>query len=114
MSQYHLLTNYKTVSAGPGPVVSVKPFGPTNPDMPAQLQSFQLNVSGVGPLSATAQIVVSNDGTNWMPYLGAVTAAGNGSVASAGVQGNGSWRYFGSYLTAISGTNAVADLVMSA
>jgi hypothetical protein len=124
MAKYDLLLN---VTAVPNPIPSppkpqgqaVKPWGPTNPTSPPAEQTFQLVVAGVGAVSASAQILVSNDTGddpsqyNWLPYGDPIAAAGtnNGQASSAGSQ---AWRHFGAYLTAISGTNASATLRMGA
>lgn len=78
---------------------------------PAPQQTFVLTVTGTGALSATAQVMVSNDGDNWLNYGAPITAT-NGVPAAQ--TGNQVWEYFGAVLTAISGTNAGAKLVMSA
>jgi hypothetical protein len=122
MAKYDLLVN-ATVTGVTSPLKpqfqSVTPTGPTNPTSPPQEQSFQLVTSGVGTVSATAQIIVSNDTGpdpsqyNWITYGDVITAGGtNGGQASTGM--TQSWRHYAAYLTAISGTNASATLRMSA
>lgn len=122
MAKYDLLIN---ATAVPSPVTglpqfqSVKPDGANNPNMPSQQQTFELEVVGVGTVSATAQIVVSNDTGpdptqfNWIKYGDTIMASGTNS-GSVGMGGTQSWRHFGAYLTAISGTNASATCRMSA
>lgn len=77
-------------------------------------QSFQLNVFGDpgAAVSATVQVYVSNDRVVWTQYLDPLTAAGTGS-ASNGYGGSQPWEYFSAWLTAISGTNAKATLLMN-
>lgn len=121
MASYKLLTNATaTISAAsigkpatlpPNPVVTA--HGPTNPNMPAQEQAFQLSVVGIGAVSATVQVVVSDDGQTWSAYNDPFTANGT-DYATFVTTGSAAHRQFGAYLTAISGTNATANLSMSA
>lgn len=120
MAKYDLLLNVIATGASGMPQgQAVSPPGPTNPNMPPQQQSFQLDVVGVGAVSATAQLLVSNDDGpdpslyNWTPYNDPFTAAGtnSGNNIQGGTQ---CWKNFAAYLTAISGTNASAILRMSA
>jgi len=114
---YQLLTNVTAVQAAPtatrGPMNAVKAPGPSNPNMPPQEQTFNLMVSGVGAVSVTAQLVVSHDGVNWMAYNDPITASGTDSGGKI-TTGSGAWPWFGAYVTAISGTNASANLTMAA
>ena len=122
MSKYDLLVNATATAVKTPPVPqfqSVTPWGATNPNVPSQQQTFELAEAGVGAVSASAQILVSNDTGpdpsqyNWVPYGDPISAVGtNLGVGSASV--NGSWRHFAAYLTAISGTKASATLRMSA
>lgn len=122
MAKYDLLVNV-TETGVTSPLKpqfqSVTPTGPTNPTSPPQKQSFQLVTTGVGTVSAAAQVIVSNDTGpdpsqyNWITYGDPITAAGtNGGQASSGM--TQSWRHYAAYLTTISGTNAAATLRMSA
>lgn len=117
MATYKLITNQTATQAAPvlgrPPNPSAIAHGPVNANMPAQEQAFQLVVTGIGALSATAQVVVSNDSVTWTAYIDPITASGNDG-ASRLVTGSGSWKHFGAHLTAISGTNAAATLTMSA
>lgn len=114
MSSYNLIDNQTvTQPITLPPIPAVKPWGPTNPNSPPLEQAFQFVVTGVGAVSATAQVYVSNDEVNWTPYGDAITAAGTnvGQQVQGGTQ---PWKHFGAYLTAISGTGATASLKMSA
>lgn len=120
MAKYDLLLNVTAAKTGGKPQgQAVAPPGPTNPNMPPQAQSFQLDVTGVGAVSASAQVVVSNDDGpdpslfNWTAYNDPVTVADTDN-ASQIQAGNQCWKWFGAYVTAISGTNASATLRMSA
>lgn len=121
MSKYDLLLNATATQAAAKPQgQAVTPAGPTNPNMPPQQQTFQIDVSGVGAISASAQIVVSNDVGDdpslyrWSKYGDPIaTNAGNDNVTGMASM-NGSWRSFGAYLTAISGTGAKANVLMNA
>lgn len=121
MATYKLLTAVTAVQPAPnsarGPQNPTKAPGPTNSNMPAQEQTFHTKVSGVGSVSVTIQNVVSNDGDNWLNYGDAYTVAGTAGVdspAQGSVTGSQSWEWFGAYVTAISGTDASANLTMSA
>lgn len=122
MSKYDLLVN-ATATGVTSPIKpqfqAVKPPGPTNPNLPPQQQTFQVEVNGVGPVSASAQIIVSNDAGpdpslyHWIAYGDPITAAGT-PTGQAGASMNGAWRNYGAYLTAISGTDAAATVRMAA
>lgn len=114
MARYDLLLNATAALSGAPPQgQSVMPDGPTNPKMPPLAQTFELFVTGVGNVSATAQIIVSNDNANWLNYGDPITAEGS-NTAQAGFAGTQAWRHFAAYLTGISGTNASATIRMSA
>jgi len=74
--------------------------------------TFQATVSGTGAVSATVNIEVSNDNTNWL-VLGTITLSGTTS-ATDGFASTANWRYVRSNCTAISGTNAALSVVMGA
>lgn len=107
------------VENGDGSNAGVNPsFQPTNPagsTSPSGSQGFQLVVTGTGNVSASAQIVVSNDGINWTSLGGALAATSTANVSTA-ISGNSNtpYQYFGGYITAISGTGAKATLTMCA
>lgn len=92
---------------------SYQPVNPAGSTTPAANQGFQLVVTGTGSVSASAQIVVSNDGVNWTNLTPAITASAAVGTSSA-IGGNSQvpYQYFGAYITAISGTNATATLTM--
>lgn len=121
MSKYDLLLRASVIapSTTKPQFQAVTPPGPNNPNMPPQTQAFQLTVSGVGAVSATAQIIVSNDSGgdpsqyDWVNYGDPVSASGT-TVGIYPSGGNQPWRHYGAYLTAISGTNAAATLRMMA
>lgn len=120
MSKYDLLVNQTVTQTAPPPVLPVTPWGQTNPTSPPSEQTFHLVVSGTGAVSATAQVVVSNDTGpdsklfNWIPYGDAIVATGTAGNGQASFGGTQSWKHFGAYLTAISGTDALANLKMNA
>lgn len=117
MTTYALLTNVTAVQSAPtttrGPMNPVQAPGPGNANNPAQEQTFHLVVTGIGAVSVTAQPIVSNDNVNWIVYGDTITAAGTdrGQISVGGSQ---AWSWYGAYVTAISGTNASANLTMSA
>lgn len=116
MASYDLLLNQTATASVPPPQGNiVEPWGPTNPKSPPTEQTFHLVIAGTaGNVSGTAQVVVSNDGVNWVNYGDAIAAASTYLTAQASFAGTQAWRYFGAYLTAISGTGAKASLKMSA
>lgn len=92
-----------------------QPNNPAGSTTPAASQGFQLVVTGSGPVSASAQVVVSNDGVNWTNLSPLITAPAAGGTSSAiGGNSNVPYQFFGAYITAISGTNAKATLTMCA
>lgn len=119
MATYKLLTNVTAVQPVPtaarGPQNPAVPHGPTNPNMPAQSQQFQLTVDGVGAVSATAQLVGSNDGgLHWYSYGDPLVATDTNGAGQKATSLGSPWKLIGAYITAISGTNAAANLTMSA
>lgn len=120
MTIYALLTNVTAAQVAPtttrppnNPAVAA---GPNNPNMPPQSQQFQLEVKGIGAVSATVQLVGTNDGTDnktWYNYGDPLTASGT-DVGQKATTLTSPWREIGAYVTAISGTNASASLRMSA
>ena len=81
----------------------------TNPPV----QSFQLLVTcSAGNCSATAQVIVSNDGVNWSNYGSAISASSGVSPNTAIANNSQPFQYYSAYITAISGTNAKASVTM--
>jgi hypothetical protein len=127
MSNYTLLNHTNTIGVlPPSPIVRPVPVNerqnlqilsgnvldPTLPITPPDQQAFQLTVSGVGAVSASAQIYGSNDGKNWLTIGGPITGSGT-TTGNVGALGSVGYSFYGALLTAISGTNAVATLTMS-
>lgn len=119
MALYTIFQNVKAVQTGPlstpNQAVSPQSFGSAN--SPANAQTFTLLVNGIGTCSATAQIMGSNDGINFVTIGAPVTAAAATADLKAGIQGavaSSTYNYYGGYVTAISGTNAAATLTVSA
>lgn len=108
MSKYDLLVN-ATVSGVKTPIKpqgqAVTPPGPQNPNMPTQQQTFLLEVTGNGAVSATAQILATADNGpdpslyNWVAYGDPITATGANGIGTAIMGGTQAWRHFGAYLT---------------
>lgn len=124
MSVYFLCRKVRAVQTAPSPSnpppTFVTPSWAVGNNAPPS-QAFMLLVDGIGSLSATAQIYVSNDddqtSARWAPYGDPITATGtalNGAVPMATSAGSQPWRRFTAIITAISGTNASADVKMSA
>lgn len=91
---------------------------PGTPVQVAEKQAFVLTVKGTGNVSASAQMVGSNDpyfctNGNYVTLGDPIHATGSTSaVASMG--GTAPFAYFGAFITAISGVNATAAVTMSA
>lgn len=104
------------------PVRAIRPAGSDNPNMPSTQQAFEAVLNGLGVCTATVQVVCSNDaavetgGGNWQVYGAPISLSSLAADLTPGLGallGSGPWKYFGAYLTALSGTNAAVDLVMS-
>lgn len=75
-------------------------------------RTFQATVVGTGAVSATVVIEGSNDNTNFLT-VGTITLAGT-SVASDGFVSNASWGITRARVSAIAGTDAMANVQMGA
>jgi len=75
-------------------------------------QTYQATVAGTGAVTATVNIEVSNDASNWV-VLGTITLSGTTS-ATDGLAANAPWKNVRANVTAISGTSAAVSVVMSA
>lgn len=97
------------------PQITIKPTTSTG-DAVIQ-QSFQVNLTGTGSISASVQIMASNDGVNWVNYGSVIAVSGTGSVGSTvsgGGSGTTSYAYFGATVTAISGTGTSVTVLLGA
>lgn len=74
--------------------------------------TFQGIVTGTGAVTATINIEVSNDGVNWVVTpMGTIVLSGTTSV-SDGFTSAAPWKYIRANVTAISGTGAIAQVLM--
>jgi hypothetical protein len=74
--------------------------------------TFQATVTGTGTVTATINIEVSLDGTNWCSTpAGTITLSGTTS-SSDGFTTASSWKYVRANVTAISGTGATVVVLM--
>jgi len=74
--------------------------------------TFQAIVTGTGAVTATVNIEVSNDGTNWVATpMGTITLSGTTS-ASDGFTSAAPWKWVRANVTAISGTGATVVVKM--
>lgn len=101
----------------PSDCMPALPVGST----PSPSQAFELIVNGIGSVSATAQVYASADDDStadeWAPYGDPITVLGivvNDVRIIALAAGSQPFRHFTAIVTAISGTNASADVKMSA
>lgn len=74
-------------------------------------KSFHAVVTGTGAVTASVNIEVSNDNTNWM-VMGTIILSGT-TVDSDGFGAEAPWGYYRGNITAISGTNATLNLTCS-
>ena len=82
----------------------------SKPGLYSTLQAIANGSSGA--YSATVNVEVSNDGTNWM-VMGTITLSGTATTADTdGFASNASWKYIRGNVTAISGTGANVTLEM--
>jgi len=100
------------------PVTIIPPItdGPIPQNVISPSQGFQLTVKGNSgvAVSASAQVVVSNDGKIWANYFPDAISVSGTTEASAAFGGSGNWKYFSAYLSDISGLGAKATLTMNA
>lgn len=90
----------------------LNPAGGTSPiNTPAQ--TFQLVVTATsGNCSASAHVMVSNDGVNWTDYGLTLAASSGASPNTAIANGTSPWQFFTAYISAISGTGGKATVTM--
>jgi hypothetical protein len=75
--------------------------------------TFQATVTGTGAVTATVDIEVSNDGTNWLDTVaGTITLSGTTTHSDGFTTTSAPWKYVRANVTAISGTSASVDVVM--
>ena len=111
MAVYKLLSAQTTVTAAPP--VAIQPTSNLAYLGPPAYQSFHITVSGTGTVSATVQIVGSNDGVNWVSMFSPQVLNGTSPQNSKLANGPEPMTYFGAYVTAISGTSAAVTVLMS-
>lgn len=114
MSVYPIVSGVTATQAitvlggGKNPIAEPKLDGPV-PAVPTSL-GLQVTVTGSGPVSGSVQFVASNDGVNWATVGSAVASGtGIGSANSLGSSANAPYRFWGGYVTAISGTGAIVS-----
>ncbi len=74
-------------------------------------RAFQAIVAGTGAVTATVNVEVSNNNTDWL-VLGTISLSGT-TRATDGFANDAPWRFVRGNLTAISGTGAAVTLLMS-
>lgn len=112
MSVYQLLKDQKTTITTPPSNLVVSPTqGQLN--QPSSYQAITAKVTGTGAVSATVQPVVSNDLVNWSNFGSAISLSGT-NTANGNASLQGSFTYWGAIVTAISGTGAAVDCLLSA
>lgn len=97
-----------------GTNVPISLLNPAGGNSPSSNMGFQIVVQGQAgaTVSATAQIVVSNDGKNWTNLT--TVAATSATSISTGIANNANapYLYVGAYISAISGTGASATVTV--
>lgn len=117
MSVYFLAQNVTAVQTlanigSPNQIVSLPPAN-LGAGSPPTDHAFILTVTGSGAVSASAQIVGSNDGINFVNYGSVISAASAATVSSQAQQGTTPFQVLCAIITAISGTNASASVTVS-
>lgn len=112
MSVYHLLQAAQDVTSATPQMPSVRPRGPGMVNSEPSQATYQLVVSGVGAVSATATVYGTNDNLNFVALGDPITAAGTNN-ASASFVGIANYARYTAALTALSGTGAKADVLMA-
>lgn len=80
----------------------------------AQNCAFQFTVGGTGAVAATITIQVSNDGVNPLDtVLGTATLSGTALDSDGFICIEAAWKFVRANVTAISGTGATAQCLMS-
>ncbi len=74
--------------------------------------TFQATVTGTGAVTATVEIEVSNDGTNWCDTAAGTISLSGTTTHTDGFTTTSPWKYVRANVTAISGTGASVDVVM--
>lgn len=106
-----LLSAVTTTTTSP-PAVSSCPNNPSTPTgRPYPFQSFQAVETGTGAITATVQILSSNDNVNWTNYGAALTLSGT-TTATTSAYASAPFDCFGAIITAITGTGAAITLKM--
>ena len=107
MNTFYLVKNAITTGAG----ASLQ--NPTGGVANLANRTFQASGSvSASTGEATIKIQVSNDGDNWID-LGAITLTLGTSVTSDGIASFAAWYYVRANVTALSGTNATVNVLMS-
>jgi len=114
----YVVLNGATVSETGVPTVESQIVKPENAyNFKNATQQWQAVLSGVGSCSATIQPVGSNDRENWTPIGSGITVSGSSvdlQPANGGFVSTDPYEYFSGYVAAISGTNAEAELRVTA
>ena len=121
MSLYYALQNVSAAQAAPvGGVLpagsqAIQTYGANNPNSPAPQFTWTVKATGIGAVSATAQLIGSQDGTVWETIGATAQASGNDiTPGSKSSTVNDSFNFYSAYITAISGTSARAAVLISA
>ncbi len=122
MAVYNLLVNQTTTQTAPNANNIVVQPVITQQSQPATYQAFTGKITGTGALTATVQIMVSNDYTpangvtaaSWSNYPSGSMSLSGTNQAAANISGNSSFSAWCAIVTAITGTNAAVTVLMSA
>ena len=108
MSLYTLLNNATAVTGATPPI----PIQATNLDLAKPNAVLQAILTGTGSVTATVNLVGSNDGLNWS-NTGVITLTGTTKAIGFVAQQN-PWAYYGATLTALTGTGASVTATLNA
>lgn len=112
MSVYNLIVNRTATNTAPD--LPVQPIAQgAGLGQPAQVVAITARVAGTGALTATVQPVVSNDGVNWSNFGTAISLSGT-TFAAGNFNAQAPFTYWGAIVTAISGTGATVNSLLSA
>ena len=108
------IANIQRVDGTGGPNPPAITFDGDNPTKPSFQQQFQVIVIGSGNVGAAVQICGSNDGQNYVTVGGAINVTSAASPQTGAGITNQSFKYWGAFVTTITGTGATVKTIVSA
>lgn len=80
---------------------------------PRGAKSFSFLLSGTGAVTATVEIQVSNDNTNWLSHASYTVALSGTNVDFDGFMDADTWKYHRAAIVALTGTAAAVTVTAS-